>query len=190
MVEEQVKKFVEVTKPVDEKLTKELVDVVTKALENGGLKLSLPIGAGVALDVAKINVVEYKDSSTYGVSLFHKNDSEDTFNIITFVLDKDKNILRHQEIYAAKDAKNNVSYEHFVDNEKANAGSFKADIQLANWLDCMNDCLAGQGVPNWLIGVFVVLCAALCGTVILCVACIEGPLLAYSLEFMYCMDRC
>jgi len=197
MVEEQVKKFGEATKPVDEKLAKELINVVTKALENGDLELSSPIGASTALATDKTNVVEYNASSTYGVSLFHNNIDKNEFTIITVILDKDKNILRHQEIKAAKDANDNVTYEHFVENEKVSAGSLntsslerKAEIQPASWLGCMNDCLASQGVPGWLIGVFMILCAGVCGTGILCVACLEGPLLAYALQFNYCWNRC
>lgn len=187
--------FDEVTETLDEGLQEKLFSITKNAIEAGDLKLSVPTER--KSDFSLGNAVKYKENGSYGVSLIHETKVDDSYYVVTVVLDEDMNIIRHQEISASKINSNEVAYEHYINNRKKNSGVLdinemdaKLNAQPRNWISCMNKCLADQGIPNWLIGVFMALCAAACGTVILCVACIEGPLLAYSLQISYCINRC
>ena len=57
---------------------------------------------------------------------------------------------------------------------------------------CLNSCLASLGVPNWVLGVFAVICAVVCvGTAGWgCYACIAGVGYGYYLEAWYCISQC
>ncbi len=66
-----------------------------------------------------------------------------------------------------------------------------AQAVTVDW-DCINNCLAGLGLPNWLLGVLALICAIICaGTAGLgCVACIAGAGYGFYLEAFYCVDLC
>lgn len=104
-----------------------------------------------------------------------------------------KRFLRYQELIVENQDSSSVTYRYYIDNEETATGTTpisEGEISAQGWLSCMNTCLANQGLSNWAIGVFAALCGAACGTIILCAACIEGPLLVYSVQIMNCLEDC
>lgn len=57
---------------------------------------------------------------------------------------------------------------------------------------CMNSCLAGLGVPNWILAVMAVACAAICvGTAGLgCLACLSALSFGLGFELGWCIGAC
>lgn len=179
------------TAPVDNKTKSQVVSLAEKLIKKGRVNVQL---SGKQLNFDEAVVVEYKETGNYGVAIryFSKDEVLDVSNL-TLIFDKFNNLLRYQELVVEASSQNEVSYKYFIENEEVNSGTLDttdSELSTQSWLSCMNTCLANQGLSNWAIGLFAALCAAACGTVILCAACIEGPLLVYSTQIMYCINHC
>ena len=140
-------------------------------------------------------VVKFKDTNNFGVSLRYIEDEKiASASALTLIFDQFSNMLRYQELIVEHNGTDEVSYKYFVENEEITAGTLnKGDAEVMiqkSWISCMNDCLASQGVAGWAIAVFAVVCGAACTTIALCPVCIEGPLLAYTVQISYCMKKC
>ncbi len=66
-----------------------------------------------------------------------------------------------------------------------------AQAVMVDW-GCINNCLAGLGIPNWLLAVLAVICAVICAASAGwgCVACLAGAGYGLYLEAFYCVDQC
>lgn len=111
---------------------------------------------------------------------------------LTLTFNESLKLIGRQEFIARNLDDEYGMAEYWVNGQKKLEQKIdKPPITTQSLFSCVNDCLASQGIPNWVIGVFVLVCGAACGTVILCAACIEGPLLAYGLQIEYCIfDVC
>ncbi len=196
-VNEVLQKISDATKAVDKTTKKELVEIAKESITNEqAVTLHLP---ATELDFDNAVVVEYTGETKFGIAVPYKtNGSILEGSVVTLIFDENKQFASYQELNVEKShTPELVNFQYFVDNKNVKTGTF--DIQEAeaeftaqkkSWLSCMNTCLANQGLSNWAIGLFAALCAAACGTIILCAACIEGPLLVYSVQITNCLNSC
>jgi|GEM_PF-6334678 len=186
------KKISEVMEQVNTKKKEEFIDVAKTSIKRGDVKLHLPSDD---LNYDKAVVTKNTEDSNYIVAIPYKVQGKviET-SAVTLVFDEEQDFLRYQELIVEEGAdSDSVKYRYFVDNEKTASGTTptsESEVSTESWLGCMNTCLANQGLSNWAIGLFAALCAAACGTIILCAACIEGPLLVYSVQITNCLKEC
>ncbi|MFF1995376.1 hypothetical protein ACFVWC_30090 [Bacillus mycoides] len=177
-------------KQVDEKTGKEFLEAAKDLVSKG--RVNIHFGTE-DLNFDKANVVAFKENDNIAVGVRYKEkDGIVAGSVLSLVFNANKELVSYQELVIEDADENKATYAYFVDNKKIQGDTIDKDGEIApqGWTSCMNNCLASMGLAGWVINLFIVLCAAACGTVILCVACIEGPLLAYTYEITYCLDRC
>ncbi|MFB6498194.1 hypothetical protein [Bacillus haynesii] len=186
------KKISEVMEQVNTKKKEEFIDVAKTTIKQGDVKLHLPSDD---LNYDKAVVTKNREDSNYIVAIPYKVQGKvKETSAATLVFDEEQDFLRYQELIVEEGAgSDSVKYSYYVDNKETASGTTptsESEVSTENWLGCMNTCLANQGLSNWAIGLFAALCAAACGTIILCAACIEGPLLVYSVQITNCLKEC
>ncbi|WP_223831751.1 hypothetical protein [Bacillus swezeyi] len=186
------KKISEVMEQVNTNKKEEFIDVAKTTIKQGDVKLHLP---SEDLNYDKAVVTKNTEDSNYIVAIPYKVQGKvKETSAATLVFDEEQDFLRYQELIVEEGAdSDSVKYRYYVDNEETASGTTptsESEVSTENWLGCMNTCLANQGLSNWAIGLFAALCAAACGTIILCAACIEGPLLVYSVQITNCLKEC
>lgn len=186
------KKIAEVIEQVESKRKKELIETAKATIQQDKVNLHLPSDD---LNYDKAVVTKNMEDSNYIVAIPYKVQGKvKETSAATIVFDEDRDFLRYQELVVEQGADpDSVIYRYYVDNEEKASGTkttSEPEVSTENWLGCMNSCLANQGLSNWAIGLFAALCAAACGTIILCTACIEGPLLVYSVQITNCLKDC
>lgn len=147
------------------------------------------------IDFTDAVVVKFKDTNNVGVSLRYIEDEKiAAASALTLIFDEFSNMLRYQELVVEHTGTDEVSFKYYVENEEIENGTYNTSddevmVQLS-WASCMKNCLAGQGVPDYVIAIFGTVCASACASVTVCPKCIEGPLLAYAAKIKYCMNKC
>ncbi|WP_409018137.1 hypothetical protein ACJJTF_20155 (plasmid) [Bacillus velezensis] len=185
------KKISEVMDLVDSKKKNELIVSAKTTIKQDDINLHLPVDD---LDYDKAVVTKNTEDSNYIVAIPYKVKGKvKETSAATLVFDENQDFLRYQELIVEEQDSDSVFYTYYIDNKETATGSTpisEGEVSAQGWLGCMNTCLANQGLSNWAIGVFAALCGAACGTIILCAACIEGPLLVYSVQIMNCLEDC
>lgn len=184
-------KISEVIEVIDSKKKDEFISTAKTLVNQDKINLHL---SKDDLDFDNAVVNKNTEDSNYIVAIPYKiKKSIKETSAITLVFDKEKDFLRYQELIVEEQDSSSVIYRYYIDNEETATGTTpisEGEVSAQGWLSCMNTCLANQGLSNWAIGVFAALCGAACGTIILCAACIEGPLLVYSVQIMNCLEDC
>ncbi|MBA9043241.1 hypothetical protein HNP21_006437 [Bacillus aryabhattai] len=190
-MEEVFQKLAASTEQVDKKTEENLVGKAKEIINSSDVKIHL---SGEKVDYDSATVLKYTDNANFGVAIPYKSkESNENLSALTLIFDENKDLERYQELVVQDEDSDVISYKYFINSEEVKSGTLDTNeeqVSTQSWTGCMNTCLANQGLSNWAIGLFAALCAAACGTVILCAACIEGPLLVYGTQIMNCLDDC